>query len=119
MLRQNGVPVRIIEKEETIRNIGQRGAGIMVRMPLSSLGQWFMTTRHCQPRTFELFKSMGIVDDVLSQAMHLHPMRMYDPPATFYMEKYVEPTPFRPYVSTIDSVCVCLRRLITKDRRPT
>lgn len=29
-LRKNGIPVRIIEKEETVRNIGQRGAGIMV-----------------------------------------------------------------------------------------
>ena len=29
-LRKNGISVRIIEKEETVRNIGQRGAGIMV-----------------------------------------------------------------------------------------
>ena len=30
MLRKNGIPVRIIEKEETVRRVGQRGAGNMV-----------------------------------------------------------------------------------------
>ena len=30
VLRHNGIPVRIIDKEETVRNIGQRGAGVVV-----------------------------------------------------------------------------------------
>ena len=57
-LLKNGVPVRIIEKEED-NNVGDRGAGIMVRfIPFTSC-RWLMHTstpslHRLQPRTIEI-----------------------------------------------------------------
>ncbi|KZT69639.1 monooxygenase [Daedalea quercina L-15889] len=87
-LRKNGIPVRIIEKEESFRTIGQRGAGTM-------------------PRTQELYQLLGILDDVQAKALQTPPIRMYrlpegvEPITTFPVEPLVAPTPSRPYSNII------------------
>ncbi|KAJ7648599.1 FAD binding domain-containing protein [Mycena polygramma] len=86
-LRRSGVRVRIIEKAP-VPAVGQRGPGI-------------------QPRTQELFRALGVLDDINKQAIALLPMRSYVPPEgtvplkTFFMAPPVEPTPARPFEEII------------------
>ncbi|KAJ7167514.1 FAD binding domain-containing protein [Mycena filopes] len=85
-LRQNGVPVRIIDKEPG-PHVGNRGAGIM-------------------PRTLELYATLGILDDILSNARALVPMAMYDhgqlvPKSTLLLVEHHEPTPDVPHPNTL------------------
>ncbi|KZT69631.1 monooxygenase [Daedalea quercina L-15889] len=86
-LRKNGIPVRVIEKEPRAR-VGQRGAGIM-------------------PRSQELFKILGVIDDICVKAIGLVPMRMYklpegiEPITTFALDPTVAPTPSAPYSNVI------------------
>ncbi|KAJ6544653.1 hypothetical protein DFH09DRAFT_1249316 [Mycena vulgaris] len=82
ILLKNGVPVRIIDKERTHR-IGSRGAGIM-------------------PRTLELYTTLGVLDDILKDAIGNLPTAAYDfgelvPKSTTQLLKYQEPTPDVPY----------------------
>ncbi|KAH9840296.1 monooxygenase [Rhodofomes roseus] len=85
-LRKNGVPVRIIEKDSRV-HVGQRGAAIM-------------------PRTQEIYKSLGILDDIHAKATPMNQVRMYrlpdgvEPLTTFVVEPGAEPSPARPYRNT-------------------
>ncbi|KAJ6568074.1 FAD binding domain-containing protein [Mycena vulgaris] len=86
ILVQNGVAVRIIDKERTHR-IGSRGAGIM-------------------PRTLELYATLGVLDDILNAASEIMPMASYDygelvPKAKNLLLKYQEPTPDVPHGNAI------------------
>ncbi|KAJ7083460.1 FAD binding domain-containing protein [Mycena epipterygia] len=86
ILFQNGVPVRIIDKERTHR-VGSRAAGIM-------------------PRTLELYATLGVLDDILNSASKLLPMASYDvgalvPKSTTLLMKYQEPTPDVPHANTV------------------
>ncbi|KZT69619.1 monooxygenase [Daedalea quercina L-15889] len=87
-LRKNGIPVRIIEKEDNVRVVGQRGAGIM-------------------PRTQELFQALSVLDDMRAKSILLPPMQIYrlpegvEPINTFLMEPLVAPAPSRPYTKMI------------------
>lgn len=75
------------------RSAGRWNNGQCARPPNASL-----RLRYCQPRTFELFKSLGVVNSVQSKAIHVPLMRMYDPESTFAMDEYMAPTPSTPYV---------------------
>ncbi|KAJ7490256.1 FAD binding domain-containing protein [Mycena galericulata] len=87
-LLKNGVPVRIIDKEPTLR-IGSRGAGI-------------------QPRTLELYEFLGVLPEFLKKADTSHPMRrMYALPGGTKVVKELpvaeeaEPTPATPYTNGV------------------
>ncbi|KAJ7580174.1 FAD binding domain-containing protein [Mycena floridula] len=58
-LVQNGIPVRIIDKLQTYR-LGRKGNGV-------------------QPRSLELHKFLGTLDEVLKKAVPSSPILMYDP----------------------------------------
>ncbi|KAH7890340.1 hypothetical protein F5I97DRAFT_1972023 [Phlebopus sp. FC_14] len=84
-LLRNGIPVRIISKEDTPR-LGQRGPGI-------------------QPRTLELFHFLD-VPQVLQTASVRIPIRTHEAgkleaDKTFYMSPYTEPTPAIPYYNPV------------------
>lgn len=61
-----------------------------------------------QPRTFEVFESLGIVDEVLKRAIKAPNICVFKMPEgveivkEFNMENYVEPTPPTPYVSVVN-----------------
>ncbi|TRM66351.1 FAD binding domain-containing protein [Schizophyllum amplum] len=82
-LAQNGVPVRIIDKLPTPRR-GQKGPGI-------------------QPRTLELYKSLGVLDDILKRARFPQSVSHYKLPGgkeverEYVMVQWTDPTPDRPY----------------------
>ncbi|KAJ7489247.1 hypothetical protein FB451DRAFT_1522774 [Mycena latifolia] len=84
-LRRNGIPVRLIDKAMTSA-IGQRGFGI-------------------QPRTQEVFKALGVIDQINKQARVIPPFRTYALPEgivplkTWESTPTLGPTPDRPYVS--------------------
>ncbi|KAI0314589.1 FAD binding domain-containing protein [Amylostereum chailletii] len=87
-LAQNGIPLRIIDKSDS-HHAGSRGFGL-------------------QPRTFELFQSLGIVNNVLTLATPIPTMRAYKLPGgtqavkTWDLYEKVEtPWPDRPYASII------------------
>ncbi|TRM62250.1 FAD binding domain-containing protein [Schizophyllum amplum] len=81
-LLKNGVPVRIIDKLASPR-AGQKGNGI-------------------QPRTLEILKILGLLDDVLHRSTEIRPLRMYEMPGATKVEKehalvkIVAPTPDKP-----------------------
>ncbi|EGN99604.1 hypothetical protein SERLA73DRAFT_72408 [Serpula lacrymans var. lacrymans S7.3] len=80
-LLRNGIPVRVIEKEDTYR-LGQRGSGLI-------------------PRSLELFRFLD-VPEVDENATEVFPMRLYKPGSveplkTFMMSPYQDPTPALPY----------------------
>ncbi|KAL1669638.1 FAD binding domain-containing protein [Schizophyllum commune] len=82
-LAQNGVSVRIIDKLAEPR-VGQKGPAI-------------------QPRTLELYKLLGILDDVLKRARFAQPIVHYKLPGgtevarEFNMFPWTDPTPDCPY----------------------
>jgi len=80
-LLQNGISVRIIEKESKQR-IGQRGSGI-------------------QPRSLELFGYLGVLEDIQAQGSRTPLIRKYEPGSqkpfkTWAIEPWLEPLPDRP-----------------------
>lgn len=81
-LRQNGVQVRIIDKETQFRP-GQRGTGL-------------------QPRTLEVFNFLGVLPDFQAIGLRQVPRRSYklpggtEPLMTTYMAPPQEPTPATP-----------------------
>ena len=84
MLAQNGVPVRIIDKNAVPR-IGQRGAGT-------------------QPRTLELYSIAGILPEIMEHALDLPMMSVHaygvkEPIKTAPMSVKPDPSPTRPIVS--------------------
>ncbi|KZT68268.1 monooxygenase [Daedalea quercina L-15889] len=82
-LLQNGIQARIIDKDPD-RHPGQRGAGL-------------------QPRTQEIFRFLGVIDDVLAKALNIMPRCEYKMPggAEILKVSYVAPkevaTPAIPY----------------------
>ncbi|KAJ7198915.1 FAD binding domain-containing protein [Mycena haematopus] len=86
-LRRHGIPVKIIDKAPVAPG-GQRGSGI-------------------QPRTQEVFRTLGVLDDIVKQALLLPPMRTYVAPEgivplkTFHMTAPLDPTPASPLVNII------------------
>ncbi|KAL1744896.1 FAD binding domain-containing protein [Schizophyllum fasciatum] len=82
-LLKNGVSVRVVEKLPTPR-IGQKGNGI-------------------QPRTLELFYSLGVLDDVEERSVALKKLLIYEMPnATRVIKEIsltenVDPTPDKPW----------------------
>ncbi|KAJ6581605.1 FAD binding domain-containing protein, partial [Mycena capillaripes] len=103
-LRRNGIPVRIIDKSPTPSN-GQRGPAIM-------------------PRTQELFRALGVLDEVKKQAIALPLIRTYALPEgilplkTFHMAPPLSPTPTSPFATksqlTTDRVEAILRAALHK-----
>ncbi|KAJ7185771.1 FAD binding domain-containing protein [Mycena filopes] len=87
ILRQNGITVRIIDKEETHR-IGSRGSGI-------------------QPRTLELYDIMGILPAIRAVGEPIPGMAKYEPgqlkpTSTVRLSEWVEPTPDIPHANALN-----------------
>ncbi|KAF8178166.1 FAD binding domain-containing protein [Mycena galopus ATCC 62051] len=85
ILLQNGVSVRIIDKEIKHR-IGSRGSAV-------------------QPRTLELYDILGILPNVMKAGEPIPAMAMYErgqikPVATRMLSENVEPTPDTPHPNT-------------------
>ncbi|KAK0434565.1 FAD binding domain-containing protein [Armillaria borealis] len=86
-LLQNGVSVRIIDKNPEIR-AGQRGAGIM-------------------PRSMELFELLGLSKPILDIGFVTPPVKTYDLykglecSGTFEIAPYMEPTAAFPYLNIL------------------
>ncbi|KAJ7343010.1 monooxygenase [Mycena albidolilacea] len=86
VLLQNGVHVRIIDKERTHR-IGSRAAGVMAR-------------------TLELYAQLGVLNDILAVTSPFGPMASYDfgelvpKSKTAFLFEHQEPTPDIPYPNT-------------------
>ncbi|KAI5890762.1 uncharacterized protein SCHCODRAFT_02632818 [Schizophyllum commune H4-8] len=82
-LAQNGISVRIIDKLAEPR-VGQKGPAI-------------------QPRTLELYKLLGVLDDILERARFAQPIVHYKLPGgtevarEFNMFPWTDPTPDCPY----------------------
>lgn len=86
-LAQNGIRVRIVEKDVTFHT-GQRGPGI-------------------QPRTQELLNFLGCFEDIREQSMQPVKVAIYKMPEGKEIDKVVdmataiEPTPDVPFVCTL------------------
>ncbi|KAL1739501.1 FAD binding domain-containing protein, partial [Schizophyllum fasciatum] len=86
-LAQNGLRVRIIDKLTTPRR-GQKGSGI-------------------QPRTLELYKELGVLDDLQKRAELAQPIVHYKLPGgtevvrEFAMIPRVDSTPDTPYANIL------------------
>ncbi|KZT17493.1 FAD/NAD(P)-binding domain-containing protein [Neolentinus lepideus HHB14362 ss-1] len=84
-LRQNGVPVRIIDKEPTY-HIGARASGIM-------------------PRTLEIYEFLGVLPDIMKASMPPIMICSYDPldgtniAEAYPMFPHNDPAPDRPYLN--------------------
>lgn len=82
-LLKNGVSIRIIDKLASAR-VGQKGNGI-------------------QPRTLEVLRLLGLLDDVVKRSIDIRNMRIYDMPDATKVKKelslvdIVEPTPDKPW----------------------
>jgi len=56
------------------------------------------------PRSQELLKSLGVLDDIRAKSMEMVPIRIYglpegtEPIMTFPLDPAVAPTPSKPYV---------------------
>lgn len=93
----------IIEKEEKIRDIGQRGVTIQVSM-LAFWTTCVLTCYHVQPRSQEVYNLLGVLDDIGAECSSIDPMRIYklpggtEPLATFDIDPYIVPIHSRPYV---------------------
>lgn len=83
-LAQNGVPVRIIDKDPAFHS-GQRGSGI-------------------QPRTLEVYHFLGVLPDVLARGSGMLKRCIYEMPGGIKpakiidMSPHAEPTPSVPFV---------------------
>ncbi|TFY56076.1 hypothetical protein EVJ58_g7861 [Rhodofomes roseus] len=86
-LLQNGIQVRIIDKDAN-RHPGQRGSGL----------------QNTQPRTLELFRFLGVLDDVLAKALSGFQRREYKPGGVETLKistiaPIEDPTPSTPYMN--------------------
>jgi hypothetical protein len=104
-LLRNGVPVRIIEKKPA-HLIGQRGPGVQVKQPLSSVMMFqIVDIERSQPRTLEMYKFLGILPEILKASSRLPNLEQWaspqgdEPIFTAAMSETLEDTPARPYVS--------------------
>ncbi|KDQ34081.1 hypothetical protein PLEOSDRAFT_21091, partial [Pleurotus ostreatus PC15] len=105
-LTQNGIPVRIIDKDENFHT-GSRGFGM-------------------QPRTFELFETMGVYDDIKHFAVPIPTMRAYKLPGgtvpvkTWDLYEKGEVWPDRPFANgacvSQDSLESVLRQHLSQHR---
>ena len=102
-LTQNCVPVRIIDKAVSFHQ-QSRGAGLQVINPLGHVSP---CTHHfvLKPRTMEVFRFLGILDDARRHARERVLTRAYklpntiEPSRTWSMHEEFEWTPDRPEVS--------------------
>jgi len=106
-LAKNGVPVRVIEKSTTNR-IGQRGAGILVYTFFQIIRVLLKSDIEIlwQPRSFEVFESLGIIDEVMKRSIPIPLTRLYKlvdgievAVAEFELSPSHPSTPACPYVS--------------------
>ena len=102
-LLQNGVSVRIIEKESKQR-IGQRGSTIQVSdFHLHFIRKALTLNLKLKPRSVELCKYLGILEDMQGHGANAPLMRKYKagdpkPFKTLEIDPWLEPLPDRPYV---------------------
>ncbi|KAJ7031985.1 FAD binding domain-containing protein [Mycena alexandri] len=87
ILRQNGIAVRIIDKEQTYRS-GSRGSAI-------------------QPRTLELYDILGVLPAIRSVGEPIPPMAKYEPgeispTSTVRISEWVDPTPDVPHSNALN-----------------
>jgi len=60
-----------------------------------------------QPRSQEVYRCLGVLEEMEKLAIPWYPMRLYAPPEgvvpikTFYMADVLEPTPSQPYANGI------------------
>lgn len=103
-LLQNGIPVRIIEKEPNY-HVGQRGSGIQASHPSSYYTRNSLTVcLPLKPRSLELLNYLGVLGDMQAQGTRVPLMRKYEtgakePFRTWEMDPWLEALPDRPYVS--------------------
>ena len=102
-LLQNGISVRIIEKEPKSR-VGQRGSGLQVSNSAYATSGKTWLNLQSQPRSLELFKFLGVLEDIQAKGMPVPTMRRYEagtqkPLKTWDVMATVEPSADRPYVS--------------------
>ena len=104
-LAKNAIKARIIDKAEAF-HVGSRGFGIQVcRSRLQGLAVILHSL--FQPRTFELFQTLGIADDVKKLATPIPTMRAYklpggtQPVKTWDLYEKTGVWADRPYVSSI------------------
>lgn len=103
-LRQNGIPVRIIDKVPE-PPFGSRGAGI-------------------QPRTLEVYKLLGVLPDILKHGTPTPPFHIYNYPEgkeiikEFFLSPRSYPTPGMPFYNPMllgqDIACGILRSHLSK-----
>jgi 2-polyprenyl-6-methoxyphenol hydroxylase-like FAD-dependent oxidoreductase len=104
-LAKNSIGVRIIDRADTF-HVGSRGFGIQVCIRRLRCLTTFVTISF-QPRTFELFQLLGILDDVQELATPAPTMRAYklpggtQPVKTWDLFEKEDVWPDRPYVSYI------------------
>ncbi|KZT68267.1 monooxygenase [Daedalea quercina L-15889] len=79
-LLQNGIRVRIVDKDPN-RHPGQRGAGL-------------------QPRTQEIFRFLGVIDDVLAKALSIRSLLEYKMPGGKEVLRIAELAPIEPTTPT-------------------
>ncbi|KAK2463629.1 hypothetical protein APHAL10511_004380 [Amanita phalloides] len=97
-LLRHGIPIRIIDNS-----------------PCPQLPQWNPTIA---PRSLEVFKALGIIDDVLDQAILAPPLRVYNVPGqpeSFYdidLLPYVEPTARCPFLTVVVLNPARLKRIL-------
>ncbi|KAJ7031984.1 FAD binding domain-containing protein [Mycena alexandri] len=88
ILRQNGIVVRIIDKEQTYRpGLISRGSGI-------------------QPRTLELYDILGVLPAIREVAEPIPSMARYEPgkiepTSTARISEWVDPTPDVPHANAL------------------
>lgn len=102
-LAKNGIAVRLIEKENEYQT-GTRGAGLMVRFTSSDATHSPDTHSDLpyQPRSLEIFASLGVLPDILKTAHAIPSRRQYDGlrvVKTWELGKVDPVTPSTPYVS--------------------
>ena len=96
--------MRIIEKSPLPR-IGQRGAGLKVNILVLFIAFQLKKKTMTQPRSLELFESLGIIDPVMERSIKSPAVRVYKGPEgveilkEIVMAPVLAPTPAKPYVS--------------------
>ncbi|KAJ3558060.1 hypothetical protein NM688_g1138 [Phlebia brevispora] len=89
-LAQSGVPVRIVDKDDAYHT-GSRGFGV-------------------QPRTYELFETLGILEDVKKHATPIPPFRAYKPGTLDPVKEWTLYPPRQSWPDRPNSNGECLRQ---------
>lgn len=103
-LLKNNVPVRIIEKDDHFHSM-ERGSGIMVHLPSSSLFASFLI--HLKPRTLEIEHLLGVESDIKRIGLPTPTLHFFEPnnprkpSRSVSMVERFDPTPSFPTVSLL------------------